>query len=95
MPRLETDIKLGKLEQPFVIICICSQAKCFLLPSIFFRCIDFKDVLIRPKRSTLKSRSEVDVTRTYHFRNAKCSWTGVVSYLILTYILFQNQDYLR
>jgi len=33
--------------------------------------------LIRPKRSTLKSRSEVDVTRTYHFRNAKCSWTGV------------------
>lgn len=39
--------------------------------------LDFKDVLIRPKRSTLKSRSEVDVTRTYHFRNAKCSWTGV------------------
>ena len=41
--------------------------------------LDFKDVLIRPKRSTLKSRSEVDVTRTYQFRNAKCTWTGVVS----------------
>jgi len=39
--------------------------------------LDFKDVLIRPKRSTLKSRSEVDVTRSYMFRNAKTSWTGV------------------
>ena len=40
--------------------------------------LDFKDVLIRPKRSTLKSRSQVDVTRTFHFRNAKdMSWTGV------------------
>lgn len=39
--------------------------------------LDFKDVLIRPKRSTLKSRSQVDITRTYTFRNAKCSWTGV------------------
>ena len=25
--------------------------------------LDFKDVLIRPKRSTLTSRSEVDITR--------------------------------
>lgn len=39
--------------------------------------LDFKDVLIRPKRSTLKSRSEVDLTRTYEFRNSKRSWTGV------------------
>lgn len=39
--------------------------------------LDFKDVLIRPKRSTLKSRSEVDLRRTYTFRNAKSSWTGV------------------
>ena len=27
--------------------------------------LDFKDVLIRPKRSTLTSRSEVDITREF------------------------------
>ena len=39
--------------------------------------LDFKDVLFRPKRSTLKSRSEVVVERAYTFRNSKASWTGV------------------
>ncbi|CAK4082737.1 unnamed protein product [Aphanomyces euteiches] len=39
--------------------------------------LDFKDVLIRPKRSTLKSRSQVDVSRTYTFRNSGKTWTGV------------------
>jgi GMP reductase len=31
--------------------------------------LDYKDVLIRPKRSTLKSRSEVDLQRSFYFRN--------------------------
>ncbi len=31
--------------------------------------LDYKDVLIRPKRSTLKSRSEVDLERKFYFRN--------------------------
>jgi GMP reductase len=31
--------------------------------------LDYKDVLIRPKRSTLKSRSEVSLTRQVKFRN--------------------------
>jgi GMP reductase len=31
--------------------------------------LDYKDVLIRPKRSTLKSRKEVDLHRQYTFRN--------------------------
>ena len=31
--------------------------------------LDYKDVLIRPKRSTLKSRSEVDLERNFKFRN--------------------------
>jgi len=44
--------------------------------------LDFKDVLIRPKRSILKSRSEVDITRSYVFRNAKTCWTGVVSIVV-------------
>ena len=29
--------------------------------------LDFKDVLIRPKRSTLTSRSQVDITREIKF----------------------------
>ncbi|KAG7158538.1 GMP reductase 2-like [Homarus americanus] len=39
--------------------------------------LDFKDVLLRPKRSTLKSRSEVDLNRTIIFRNSKVTWTGI------------------
>tara|TARA_B100000700_G_scaffold221534_1_gene243949 strand:- start:667 stop:1752 length:1086 start_codon:yes stop_codon:yes gene_type:complete len=39
--------------------------------------LDYKDVLIRPKRSTLKSRKEVNLDRTYKFRNSDKSWTGV------------------
>jgi GMP reductase len=39
--------------------------------------LDFKDVLFVPHRSTLNSRSEVDLKRTYTFRNSKQSWTGV------------------
>lgn len=39
--------------------------------------LDFKDVLIRPKRSTLKSRSQVSLERTYNFRNSKRTWTGI------------------
>ncbi len=39
--------------------------------------LDFKDVLIRPKRSTLKSRSEVDLDREFVFRNSKRTWKGV------------------
>ena len=31
--------------------------------------LDYRDVLIRPKRSTLKSRSEVDLERSFSFRN--------------------------
>jgi GMP reductase len=39
--------------------------------------LDYKDVLIRPKRSTLKSRKEVDLNRTYTFRNSKNKWHGI------------------
>jgi GMP reductase len=40
------------------------------------RKLDFKDVLIRPKRSTLNSRSEVDVSRTFRFVHTGTEWTG-------------------
>uniref|UniRef100_A0A8C6WUU7 GMP reductase n=1 Tax=Neogobius melanostomus TaxID=47308 RepID=A0A8C6WUU7_9GOBI len=39
--------------------------------------LDFKDVLLRPKRSTLKSRSEVDLMRRFSFRNSNGSYTGI------------------
>jgi GMP reductase len=39
--------------------------------------LDFKDVLIRPKRSTLNSRREVDLNRSYEFRHSGLKWNGV------------------
>ena len=40
--------------------------------------LDFQNVLIRPKRSTLNSRSKVDLNRSVKFFNAKdASWKGV------------------
>jgi GMP reductase len=39
--------------------------------------LDFKDVLIRPKRSVLKSRSEVSVEREFRFRDSGVTWRGV------------------
>jgi IMP dehydrogenase/GMP reductase len=39
--------------------------------------LDFKDVLILPKRSTLSSRREVNLERTFNFINSGKSWTGV------------------
>jgi GMP reductase len=39
--------------------------------------LDFKDVLIRPKRSVLKSRSEVSLEREYKFKHSKTTWSGV------------------
>ena len=39
--------------------------------------LGFKDVLFRPKRSTLKSRSQVDLTRSYTFKHSGREWSGV------------------
>ena len=39
--------------------------------------LDFDDVLIMPKRSTLKSRSEVILERTFKFKNSGAEWSGV------------------
>lgn len=38
--------------------------------------LDFSDVLILPKRSTLKTRSEVVVDRRFSFKHTKTDWTG-------------------
>ena len=39
--------------------------------------LDFSDVLIRPKRSTLESRKDAKLERTFQFKHSKQSWTGV------------------
>ena len=39
--------------------------------------LDFKDVLIRPKRSSLTSRSDVTLDRTFTFKYSKYVWSGV------------------
>ena len=39
--------------------------------------LGFKDVMFRPKRSTLKSRSEVDLQREFTFLHNDISWKGV------------------
>ncbi|MEC9485109.1 MAG: GMP reductase [Candidatus Izemoplasma sp.] len=39
--------------------------------------LDFKDVLIRPKRSNLSSRKEVSLKRTYTFKHSHKEWTGI------------------
>ena len=39
--------------------------------------LGFKDVLIRPKRSTMNSRSQVVLERTYTFLHSGKKWTGI------------------
>jgi len=39
--------------------------------------LDFKDVLLRPKRSGIRSRADVDLNRDFKFINSKGSHTGV------------------
>lgn len=39
--------------------------------------LDFSDVLIRPKRSTLASRRDVDLNREYTFKHSKQTWKGI------------------
>lgn len=39
--------------------------------------LGFRDVLFRPKRSTLNSRAQVELEREFHFRHAGCRWQGI------------------
>ena len=38
--------------------------------------LDYSDVLIRPKRSTLVSRYDVTLIRTYNFRHSSIQYNG-------------------
>ena len=44
--------------------------------------LTFDDVLIRPKRSTLVSRSEVVLERQFKFKHTDETWTGIPLSLI-------------
>ena len=39
--------------------------------------LGFKDVMFRPKRSTLNSRSQVNLNRTFRFLHTETTWTGI------------------
>ena len=39
--------------------------------------LDYSDVLLKPKRSTLTSRKEVSLERTFTFYHCKRSWHGI------------------
>ena len=39
--------------------------------------LDFKDVLIRPKRSTLSSRRSVDLIKSYKFKHSRYEYEGI------------------
>ena len=39
--------------------------------------LDFKDVLLMPKRSVIPSRSEVELDRTYKFKHSSATYTGI------------------
>ncbi|WP_298238041.1 GMP reductase [uncultured Algibacter sp.] len=39
--------------------------------------LGFKDVMIRPKRSTLKSRSQVNLVREFKFLHSSITWKGI------------------
>ena len=39
--------------------------------------LDFCDVLLKPKRSTIESRKDIDLTRTFKFRYGVGEWTGI------------------
>lgn len=39
--------------------------------------LGFKDVMLRPKRSTLKSRSQVNLDRTFRLMHTEDDWTGI------------------
>ena len=47
--------------------------------------LDFGDVMIRPMRSSLGSRIQVDITRQFKFPNSNVEWSGVP-------IVFANMD---
>jgi GMP reductase len=48
--------------------------------------LDFSDVLLMPKRSTLDSRSKVDITRTFKFKHSSVQYKG-------TPIIAANMDH--
>ena len=40
--------------------------------------LDFKDVLLRPKRSKIQSRADVDLVRQFKFQNSKQTHEGTL-----------------
>ena len=55
--------------------------------------LDYKDVLIRPKRSTLGSRKDVDLERGYTFRNYKPEFPDNIEHRTLARHAYYGSKY--
>ena len=59
----------------------CGKKNIYIIPGIM-RIeedikLDYSDVLFRPKRSTLHSRKDVELKRTYKFKYSNNEWSGI------------------
>ena len=59
----------------------CSKKNIYIIPELM-RIeedikLDYSDVLFRPKRSTLHSRKDVELKRTYKFKYSNYEWSGI------------------
>ena len=59
----------------------CNKKNIYIIPG-FMRIeedikLDYSDVLFRPKRSTLHSRKDVELKRTYKFKYSNHEWSGI------------------
>ena len=57
--------------------------------------LDYSDVLFRPKRSTLKSRKDVNLLRTYRFKYSKNEWSGIPIMLLVGFLTPWPYNYWR
>jgi hypothetical protein len=53
--------------------------------------LGFKDVIIHPKRSTLKSRSQVTLEREFKFLHSSVIWTGILIIFVLLRIILASK----
>jgi hypothetical protein len=53
--------------------------------------LGFKDVMIRPKRSTLISRSQVTLEREFKFLHSSVIWTGILIIFVMLRIILASK----
>ena len=59
--------------------------------------LDFSDVLIRPKRSTLESRNDINLEREFKFPHSSQIWKGIPITVIMNgmELLLSHQTWIQ